>query len=385
MSRTTDPPWEVFQCISICDLPPPPFTCIQEGWKEQDHTSIINEKNKIAEFESQEEWEIRKKITNPYEAIFSSTDETSFPCVAIAQPLSRSYFKMIEMLQFIDFWSTVSKKEPFITAHVCEGPGGFIQCILQQAKQYHVSVRAMVAMTLKPTKSHIPGWRRSIGFLRKHPEILLEYGRDQSGDILLPENQKVFLDRVKQLSNQGVSIFTADGGFDFSVDYSKQELMVFPLLVSSFTIGLQCLKKGGTIVIKCFDMYSKATQDLCIGTSLFFDKFVIYKPATSRPCNSERYYIAKGYKGVQAASNWILYLQSIHAIASPTRLIQGEWPKEIIHAIEEQIQWQEDLQIHCIEDTFQLDKESLKERLEQSLRLSRLWCDTFHIPRNPTV
>jgi len=388
MSRPSEPPWipwKEFQCISLSNLPLPPLSPLtpsKEGWVEQDHSTILEAKNKISAFESQEEWEIRKKITNPYEAIFSSTDDTSFPCIAIAQPLSRSYFKMVEMLQFIQFWTKDIHSSEFVSAHVCEGPGGFIQCLLQQAKQRRVNVKGILAMTLKPTKSHIPGWRRSIGFLRKNPEILLEYGKDETGDILQPQNQEVFLQRVKTLSPLGAAIFTADGGFDFSIDYSKQEQMAFPLLLSSFSMGLSCLRPGGTLLIKLFDMYSKATQDVFLGTSVFFDRFVLYKPATSRPCNSERYFLAQGYKGSAAASEWIQHLQKAQTIQSPlTSLIEGRWPPQVEEAVQEQIAWQESLQIQSIEDTLQLEKASLESRLELSLTLSRMWCDTFQIPR----
>jgi hypothetical protein len=50
-------------------------------------------------------------------------------------------------------------------------------------------------------------------------------------------------------------------------------------------------------------------------------------------------------------------------------------------AVQEQIAWQESLQIQSIEDTLQLEKASLESRLELSLTLSRMWCDTFQIPR----
>lgn len=400
MSRPTDPPWDLSHFIAVPG-PLPRLRFRQEGWKEQPHTSVLVAKELITGFESQEQWEIRKKITNPYEAIFSSNEERSFPSLAIAQPLSRSYFKMVEMLHVLEFWtataaapapasSALGMQAPFVSAHVCEGPGGFIQCTLQQAKQRGIPIKGIVAMTLKPTKSHIPGWRRSIGFLRKNPEVLLEYGEDQTGDVLIPQNQAAFTRRIKSLAAEGATLFTADGGFDFSVDYSKQELHAFPLLLASFTMGLQCLRPGGSMIIKLFDIYSEATQDLFLGTAALFARFTLYKPATSRPCNSERYFLASGFYGsTPSALAWIAHLQSAaiaHGRSPLTRLVDPPtglsqcWSPPLLAAVQEQIKYQEALQIQSIHETIHFDKSTIEERITDSLRVSEIWCKTFGVP-----
>ena len=137
-------PWELNQCIPFQGLLPR-TTCIQEGWKEIEHTTIMTAKNKISDIESHEEWELRKKITNPYEAIFSGSNDASFPSLAKVFPLSRSYFKMVEMLQTINFWKTVDSvmtNTPFRSAHVCEGPGGFLQCIVEKLKEKKIPIEA---------------------------------------------------------------------------------------------------------------------------------------------------------------------------------------------------------------------------------------------------
>jgi energy-coupling factor transporter ATP-binding protein EcfA2 len=108
--------------------------------------------------------------TNPYEAIFSG-DSSSFPTIAKVQPLSRSYFKMIEMLGLIHFFDTFPKDTPFISAHICEGPGGFIQHVVEQLEARNIPTKAIHAMTLKPSKSHIPGWKKSIHFMNKYKRI----------------------------------------------------------------------------------------------------------------------------------------------------------------------------------------------------------------------
>jgi 23S rRNA U2552 (ribose-2'-O)-methylase RlmE/FtsJ len=348
---------------------------LQEGWKEIPHPDVVTTKNRISQIENADEWEIRKKITNPYEAIFSG-EEVSFPSLARVQPLSRSYFKMIEILHHIKFWDNLPDT-PFISAHVCEGPGGFIQAVVERLIQLKKQTKGIYAMTLKPTKSHIPGWRRSSHFLKKYNQVHLEYGADDTGNILIPGNQEAFRIRAA-----GAHLFTADGGFDFSVNYTNQEQMAFPLLLASFTMGLQTLSQGGTMIIKLFDIYGKATQDLLLGSALFFDKFTLYKPATSRPCNSERYFIGTGYHGSAKAELFIRHLQEAyvkHEQAPLTHLFKNPWPVEIIAAIEEQIKWQENLQIRTITETLNLQKDSIYDNILQGIQLSREWCELFDV------
>jgi 23S rRNA U2552 (ribose-2'-O)-methylase RlmE/FtsJ len=367
-------PWKYVNWISLRGMPHPPFgSPVYEGWKEYPHRHMLQVKHQIESLQSPEEWEIKKKITNPYEAIFSGADDASFPSVAAVLPLSRSYFKMAEMMSVFK----LDIQSPLRTAHICEGPGGFIQNIVHYAEKKSTPITSIHAMTLKPSKSHIPGWRHSIHFLRQHRQIQLEYGADGTGNVLHLDNQRVFVQKAS-----GSHIFTADGGFDFSVDYSNQEKQAFPLVFASFLLGLQTLAPGGALLIKLFDIYSQATQDLLLGSSLFFKEFTIYKPATSRPCNAERYFMAKGYEGTEKAAAWISHLQAIssNSFANITRLVSFHWPSAVLEAFFEQIHWQEQLQIQSIEDTIHLEKKDILVYIEKNIAYSREWCTNFDIP-----
>jgi 23S rRNA U2552 (ribose-2'-O)-methylase RlmE/FtsJ len=374
METFNKPPWEIVNFVSIENVKLPPLIFLQDGWKENPHEKIMKTKHKISNEISLEEWEIRKKITNPYEAIFSGTEDNSFPSLAKVNALSRSYFKMVEMAELCGIWN---EKKSFTTAHVCEGPGGFIQSMIDKAGEKGKRITSIYAMTLKPTKSHIPGWRHSATFLKKHPEIHLEYGDDDTGNILNVNNQKVFQRKVKE-----AFLFTADGGFDYSIDYTNQEQITFSLLLSSFVIGLITLEVGGYMIIKFFDMYSQATKDLILGTGTFFKKFTIYKPATSRPCNSERYFIGKGYLGYEKARAWIQHIyaaQEKHKQSPLTQLVKGSWSDNLNKLLEEQINWQENIQVQTIENTLKLDKNKIEEYMEKNLEESKKWCEKFKI------
>jgi hypothetical protein len=199
-----------------------------------------------------------------------------------------------------------------------------------------------------------------------------------TGNILLKRNQDAFCETAKD-----AAIFTADGGFDFSMDYSKQEETAFSLVVASFLMGLRSVRRGGIFIIKLFDIYSPATVDLILGTAAFCTSFYIYKPATSRPCNSERYFIAQGYKGRREAREWIEHLdiaQRKHLEKPLTRLCNIPDDSPYLLAIKEQIEWQERLQISSIENAMFMKKEDIEYHVTNALLKSVEWCSTFGVP-----
>jgi hypothetical protein len=205
---------------------------------------------------------------------------------------------MVEIMYVMEFFKR-NKRATIRSAHVCEGPGGFIEALLYMSGKHGGTVDNSWAMTLKPSKPNIPGWKRAYQFLKKSPMVHIEYGADDTGDILVPANQVAFLEKARGKC----TIFTADGGFDFSEHYGTQEEEVFPLLVSSSLIGLQSLVKGGDFILKIFDTELKSTCDLITILTFCFDHWTLYKPALSRPCNAEKYFLGRGCRGIPG---WVI-------------------------------------------------------------------------------
>ena len=50
-----------------------------------------------------------------------------------------------------------------------------------------------------------------------------------------------------------MDIITGDGGFDFSIDYNKQEILAVRLIFTQIVYALHLQKKGGTFILKIFD------------------------------------------------------------------------------------------------------------------------------------
>jgi len=288
------PPWKNVEWIQS-----PPWTSIiipeitfSEIWQSEQDTPITKIKQQIEELDKEHRWELAKKMVNIYELVYTHNDERLPPSISMISPLSRSFFKMIEILDVLQFFKDLPPR--FSSAHIAEGPGGFIQALYNVAETKKKSITTSIAMTLKPTNSHVPGWKKATQFLQKHKQVMIHYGADGTGDIYKSENQASYIQQCKQ--GGGTHIFTADGGFDFSVDYSLQEQHVFRLLVCSATTGLRVLRQGGCFILKIFECTSPHTKLFIRLLSNCFKSWTLYKPAMTRPCNSERYFLGKGFR-----------------------------------------------------------------------------------------
>ena len=341
--------------------------------------NICTLKNHIEILDTLNEWEYLKKTSNPYELVFSQSHDFRIPpSVCSLRPLSRSFFKMIELLTVLDFYKRHSST--IHSAHVCEGPGGFIEALLHLALKRNVTVASSWAMTLNPSMPNIPGWKRAFHFLRKAPNVHIEYGADSTGNIMIPENQKQFLSK----SRGKCSIFTADGGFDFSEHYSTQEDEVFPLLVSSSLIGLQTLIIGGDFILKVFDTELKSTKDLLILLSYCFDSWTLYKPSLSRPCNAEKYFLGRG---CHIIPQWIIKtlteIQIKHAKHICIRSIFPRVPLEIKETIDTLKRYYLNQQVaalnHAIlhKDEWNKDPITIWNTIHTN---SVQWCQEFKMP-----
>ena len=79
--------------------------------------------------------------------------------------------------------------KPINTFHLAEGPGGFIEAISNYRSCSHDSYIGMTILDDKNDAS-IPGWKKTDTFLHKNPNVIIEKGKDGTGDILSLENFK---------------------------------------------------------------------------------------------------------------------------------------------------------------------------------------------------
>lgn len=334
-------------------------------------------KNRIGQIRNQGIWDDYKKITNPYEYIFLSLNRRMSRSVASRIPLSRSYFKMLELWVGAGLGQEIEqilKGKQLITSHAAEGPGGFIEAI-------HDSMPGRVqytqAITLRSTSKSIPGWRKTSAFLNKHPEINITYGADDTGDLLKIENLDNYVERF---GANKAHIYTADGGFDFSSDFNAQEETILPLLTAEFYVGMKSIQRGGIILVKIFDTILRPTLELLWLTTRSFREWTILKPRTSRGGNAERYLICKGFLGLSAEDD-TFFRQAIECSARG-EIIQSfletkpdrAWLQTML-MLQEAIAYQEaEIILNTLNLIEKPNEKEIRQYIEHNVERSIQWC-----------
>ena len=232
------------------------------------------------------EWDIHKKYTNPYEYIHSII-QSKKKCIAKYKPLSRSFFKMIEISTCFNIHES---KTPIQTFHLAEGPGGFIEAISYLRKCSDDKYTGMTILS-DENDSNIPAWKKSFQFLKENPNVSIETGIDKTGNLLSFENFKYCQEKYKS----SMDIITGDGGFDFSSDFKNQENNISNLLFAQIAYALVMQKHKGKFILKIFDSFMQHTIDLIAILSSFYEQVYITKPNTSRYANSEKYIVCIGF------------------------------------------------------------------------------------------
>lgn len=369
-------PWQKFSHI---EFPP---TISFGPWEDRPSVELAEAKKHISQLEEQGRWELVKKMVNPYEIVYTHEDKQFHQSVSLVRPLSRSYFKMIEMMHVLQFFEQYPKQQTRIrSAHIAEGPGGFIQALLQLAEANKKVVLSATAMTLKPNNPCVPGWKRAAAFLSRNPQIQIHHGADGTGDVYKVENQRSFIQACKP---PGVALFTADGGFDFSINYNVQEERVFHLLVSSALTGLQTLSMDGSFIIKLFDITSEHTQFFIALLSQCFREWILYKPALSRPCNSERYFMGRGYRNTpQQILTLLELLQERAARGEYPTGVASLWSADTAAYIEKQISQTAEEQVRSIQQAVMYANRPelwYSTQLPIDVKQSIAWCAKFRVP-----
>jgi 23S rRNA U2552 (ribose-2'-O)-methylase RlmE/FtsJ len=232
------------------------------------------------------EWDMNKKYSNPYEFINTSYDSQTLS-VCSYRPISRAFFKLIEIINHYKF-SFPNKMSSF---HLAEGPGGFIEA-LQYVRNN--SSDTYYGMTLMIGNKEIPKWDKITYFLNKNPNIIIEKGADQTGNLYSIDNLKYVYEKYKH----SMDFITADGGFDYSIDFNKQEECSTNLIFSEICFAMALQKKGGSFVLKMFDTFSYCSIQLIYLLTYLYEDVCITKPLPSRPANSEKYIICNHFKMV---------------------------------------------------------------------------------------
>ena len=341
---------------------------INETLREYSH-SIKREIDKQSKL-----WDKYKKYSNPYEFINTSFDNNTMP-ICNYKPLSRSYFKMIEILNHYSF----SFPDTMVSFHLAEGPGGFIEALSNYRKN---PKDTYYGMTLMEDKDDIPKWKKKEIYLNIHKNIQLEYGADHTGNLYHKSNIEYVYDRYKH----SIDFVTGDGGFDYSMDFNKQEENSLNLIFSQILVAMCIQKKGGSFVLKLFDTFSSLSVELIYLLNYLYEEIYIIKPLTSRPANSEKYIICLRFRMVQNIDDIIHKMLEHYVEDKPiTSVLKNEIPLIFLDKLRDINSITGQTQIEHIQNvlSYMLD-ENRKTNLE-NIKKSHLlkcikWCKKHNLP-----
>jgi len=348
-------------------------------------------KNKIDNVNNHKIWDKAKKLSNEYELIHLPSKKLKTESIALYDPLSRSYFKLWEIIfDFQLFNNPVINQKSNIIAGLAEGPGGFIEALLNYRKKYHKLTDKIYGITLRSSNKDIPGWNKATEFIKKNTNINILYGKDNTGNIYNLDN---ILDFQSKVGKNSAYIVTADGGFDFSIDFNNQEQLSYRIIFCEIVTCLSIQQKGGHFICKVFDLYTPLSLKLIYLLTCLYDTIYLTKPLTSRPANSEKYIICKNFKGISKE-----YLDKLLNIVTSWEIINNigmyihdlfdiELPQSFVNIILEYNKHNSNTQIENIEKTLTIIKNQsnlttlntyIKFQSQQALN----WCTKFDVEIN---
>jgi FtsJ-like methyltransferase len=352
------------------------------------HEELVRKKDAITAYHKNKKWDRYKKLTNDYELVFTVTQ--GCPSIALYNPISRSYFKLWEVLN--DFPHLLPNNgpegSPIRAAFLADAPGGFVEAFLNFRKPNKPidTKDQLFAISMKPTNKIIPDWKFNTATCLQH-NLKLCYGKNGTGNLY---DVGVINDFVEEVGQNKCDFITADGGFDFSSDFNNQEDMSTHLILSEIYTAINAQKIGGCFILKIFDIHSKTTMKYIYLLKTFYDDVYVTKPLSSRPANSEKYLICSNFKGVHTELCY-KYLDGLRVDLDcyrPSRLLSYvDLPCEfvadivaynknyilnqIIH-ISKTLSWIDNVNpnhIQCI----------IKEQIRKAIK----WCFKYHIKISP--
>jgi 23S rRNA U2552 (ribose-2'-O)-methylase RlmE/FtsJ len=330
-----------------------------------------------------EQWDKYKKCTNPYEYIHTIIPNTK-QSVSTLKPISRSFFKMIEICQSFELLEGLPVNCK--SFHLAEGPGGFIEAMAYMRKN---PGDTYYGMTLIDESDHnVPGWRKSKYFLQNNPNVIIESGIDKKGDLTKADNLRYCYDTY----NGQMDIITGDGGVDFSFQYPHQEQVSTKLIFCQIAFAVAMQKPGGTFILKVYDTFTRLSLELLFLLYNLYDQVILVKPNTSRFANSEKYVVCKGFRnsGNTLEIVKIFYKILIKPDALNGHLFDFSLPYLFTNKIEEYNAILGQQQIDTIISTIYLiDNNNKHDKIEHMkkkyIQKCVSWCQKFNIPYHSVI
>lgn len=227
--------------------------------------------------------------------------------------LSRAFYKLWEIL-FVFNIVDVSKKD-ITYAALAEGPGSFLQALMYYREKFsesNANKDKYFAVSIHSEEKYVQdiatqfiGYheKKNPGRLKVHQTFNknISYGSKtkDNGDLTDVKTISLFKKEIKK-SKKWADIVSADGGFKW-LDENMQEQEAYALLLGEIVAAISVQAKDGSFVLKLFESFTTLTLKMLYIVTSFYDESYIFKPYTSRPSNSEKYLICKGFKFDQSS------------------------------------------------------------------------------------
>ena len=254
-------------------------------------------------------------ITNPFEHTITNSDKDKLDISSYSKlyfkisetskvPIvSRAFYKLWEILMVFDL---LPKSGPVISAHLAEAPGSFVQALIffrekfYKSSDYTKDEHYVISIADKDTIG-VPSFKKD--FRTEYSRVKI-YEQD-GGDLTDTKSINKF---VKFSAK--AHLITADGGFIWK-DENYQEQEAYRLVLGEIITALKTQAPDGSFILKLFEMHTDITIKMILILSSVYTKVYIVKPLTSRPSNSERYIVCRGFVGVDNLAQIINLMEEL--------------------------------------------------------------------------
>jgi 23S rRNA U2552 (ribose-2'-O)-methylase RlmE/FtsJ len=290
-------------------------------------------KNKTVKFK---DFEGKKKVylvLNPFERYIDNypddmgnTSKKYFQIEKNKIPdiLSRAFYKLWELLFLFDLID--KKQDKFVSAHLCEGPGSFIQATMfyrdMFAKNSKQDKFHAITLNSEDTPHYVPEIEKKFTeyYENEKPIRLIQHKTynkkiarasvdKDDGDITNPKTLKLFGGQMDTKAD----FITADGGFEWANE-NTQEQEAYKLIFAEILGAIKIQAKGGNFVLKMFETFTPVSVKFIAILQDFYNKVYITKPLTSRISNSERYIVCMDFKFKDTDAEYKKYIKKLDEI-----------------------------------------------------------------------
>lgn len=233
--------------------------------------------------------------------------------------INRAFYKYWEIVNEFSIFENFTEND--IIYHCAEAPGGFIQgsnIFLQldsvikkpiildeidsegftkvkkkkhEPKKYKIFTISLNKDLPQYRSYNLPSYNKSV----INKQVYITYGKDNTGDINNVENVYYIKNLINKQQNNGFYLITSDLGFDEGNEFNNKEQLHCSAITNCILNAVILQQDDGNYILKVFDIFTETSIHLLYLLNTLYKEIYVYKPKTSRPSNSEKYIICKGF------------------------------------------------------------------------------------------